>query len=116
MNEAALILLFFAGLLFAGGSILVSKLLAPSSKNPQKGEAYECGIPTVGTTWVQFNIGYYLFALLFLIFDIEIVFLFPWAVVVKKLGLFAFVEILIFLFIIFLGLLYAWKKKALKWF
>jgi NADH-quinone oxidoreductase subunit A len=89
--------------------------MAPTSSNPAKFEPYECGIPTKGTTWLQFNVGYYLFAILFLIFDVETVFVFPWAVVMKELGMVAFVEIVIFFFVLVLGLAYAWKKKALVW-
>ncbi len=98
-----------------GMGILISNLVAPSSYNEQKLEAYESGIPTIGASWVQFRVGYYLFAIMFLIFDVETVFIFPWAVVMKELGMVAFIEILIFFFILGLGLLYAWKKKALKW-
>lgn len=115
MGAASLILLIICGIAFSAGGLLLSKLIAQSSHNKQKGEAYECGIPTVGQSWVQFNVGYYLFALIFLIFDVELVFLYPWAVVVKKLGMFAFAEILVFIFILFLGFLYAHKKGALKW-
>lgn len=97
------------------GGIVTSALVAPKSKNISKAETYECGIETEGPSWLQFKVGYYLFAILFLIFDVETVFIFPWAVVMKQLGLVAFVEIIIFLFILTLGLLYAWKKGALKW-
>jgi len=115
MGPASLILLIICGIAFAGGGILVSKLLAKSSANIVKGEPYECGIPTTGTSWIQFNVGYYLFALIFLIFDVELVFTYPWAVAVKKIGMVGLVEIVIFMFILFMGLLYAWKKGALKW-
>jgi NADH:ubiquinone oxidoreductase subunit 3 (subunit A) len=115
MGSSALILLLIVGLSFAGGGILVSKVLAKSSKNPNKGEPYECGIPTSGTSWIQFNVGYYLFALIFLVFDVELVFMYPWAVAVKKIGMVGLVEIIVFMFILFMGLLYAWKKGALKW-
>lgn len=110
-----MILLILCGIAFAGGGIMLSNVLARSTKNKVKGEAYECGVPTIGKSWIQFNVGYYLFALLFLIFDVELVFLYPWAVVAKQSGWIAFVEILIFLFILFLGFLYAHKKGALKW-
>ena len=70
---------------------------------------------TIGSTWVQFKVGYYLFAILFLIFDVEVAFLIPWAVVFKGVGFVALIEVFIFLFILGLGLLYAWKKGALKW-
>ena len=115
MGPASMILLAICGIAFSAGGIMVAKLLAKSSFNPQKGQAYECGIPTQGKTWIQFNVGYYLFALIFLIFDVELVFLYPWAVVVKQAGWVALVEIIIFLFILFTGFLYAHKKGALKW-
>lgn len=103
------------GITFAAGGILLSNVLSKRSKNAQKGLPYECGVPTIGQSWIQFNVGYYLFALLFLIFDVELVFLYPWAVVVKEIGMPALIEIVIFMFILFLGFLYAHKKGALKW-
>lgn len=115
MGVASLILLLICGIAFAGGGILLSKALAKTSKNIHKGLPYECGIPTIGTSWIQFNVGYYLFALIFLVFDVELVFMYPWAVVAKEIGVVALVEILIFMFILFMGFLYAWKKGALKW-
>lgn len=115
MSSAALIMLIICGVAFAGGGILLSKVLAKTSDNTAKGEAYECGIPTTGTSWIQFNVGYYLFALIFLVFDVELVFLYPWATAVKATGLVAFIEIMIFMFILFMGLLYAYRKGALKW-
>jgi len=115
MGPSSLILLTIAAIAFAGGSIAVAKFFVKGTKNPAKGQAYECGIPTDTSPWNQFNIGYYLFALIFLIFDVELVFLYPWAVVVKQIGMSAFVEIIIFLFILFMGFLYAHKKGALKW-
>ena len=93
----------------------IARLISPRSYNPQKGEAYECGIPTRGRSWMQFKVGYYLFAILFLMFDIETVFLFPWATVVRDLGVMGLINILFFLFILVLGLVYAWKKGALEW-
>ena len=115
MGPVSLILLMFCGILFAGLAIGLGKILSIKKYNPEKGQAYECGIETQGTTWIQFNVGYYLYSLVFLIFDVEIVFLYPWAVVLKELGIFAFVEIIIFALFLFLGLLYAFKKKALTW-
>lgn len=115
MNSESLILFFILGVVLVGGAILFASLVAPKSTNLQKAEAYECGIPTFGISWIQFNIGYYLFAILFLIFDVETVFIFPWATVMKEIGPRAFVEILIFCAILGLGLLYAWKKRALRW-
>lgn len=97
------------------GAIVIGWLLAPKSKNAQKGEPYECGIPTRGTSWLQFKPGYYLFALLFLMFDVETVLLFPWATITKTLGQNGIFAILFFLVILVLGLAYAWKKGALEW-
>ena len=115
MGSTALIVLTLAAILFSAGGILVGKLFVKGSKNPQKGQPYECGIPTSTSPWKQFHVGYYLFALLFLIFDVELIFMYPWAVVVKQIGIVALVEIIIFIFILFLGFLYAHKKGALKW-
>ena len=115
MNNEWLILFFLVGASFVGLVLIFSGIVAPKSTNPQKFEPYECGIPTEGVTWLQFNVGYYLFAILFLVFDVETVLVFPWAVVMKETGLAAFIEILIFFFILGLGLLYAWKKHALIW-
>ena len=115
MGSAAIVFLIITGIAFAGGGILISRLLAKTSKYPVKGLPYECGIPTKGTSWIQFNVGYYLFALIFLVFDVELVFMYPWAVVVKRVGMVGLVEIVVFMFILFMGLVYAWKKGALKW-
>ena len=116
MGSASLIALTIAAILFSAGGILAAKVLVKGSVNSQKGQAYECGIPTTGSPWNQFNIGYYLFALIFLIFDVELIFLYPWAVVAKSMGWIAMIEIVIFFFILFIGFLYAHKKGALKWF
>lgn len=115
MTSESLILFFIVGVVLVGGAILFSTFIAPTSTNLQKSEAYECGVPTKGITWLQFNVGYYLYALLFLVFEVETVFIFPWAVVMKQIGMTAFIEILIFFAILGLGLLYAWKKHALIW-
>jgi NADH-quinone oxidoreductase subunit A len=115
MGAGSLILLIICGVLFSGATILMSRFLVPRTYNSQKLEAYECGVPTRGTSWVQYNVGYYLFALIFLVFDVEIVFLYPWATVLREVGMPAFIEILFFIFILFLGLLYAWRKGALRW-
>ena len=93
----------------------IAHAVSPRSFNPQKGEAYECGIPTRGKSWMQFKVGYYLFAILFLMFDVETVFLFPWAAVVQDLGVYGLAGILFFLVILVLGLAYAWRKGALEW-
>jgi NADH-quinone oxidoreductase subunit A len=115
MNSDWLILFFLVGAIFVGLVLIFSGYVAPKSTNPVKFDPYECGIPTQGVTWLQFNVGYYLFAILFLVFDVETVLVFPWAVVMKEVGIAAFIEIVIFFFILGLGLLYAWKKHALIW-
>jgi NADH:ubiquinone oxidoreductase subunit 3 (subunit A) len=115
MGPISLLVLIAAAVLFSAGGILIARLFVKGSVNPQKGQPYECGVPTQGSPWNQFHIGYYLFALLFLIFDLELIFMYPWAVVVKKIGIVALVEIVVFISILFLGFLYAHKKGALKW-
>jgi len=115
MGYEAIIVFFLSGVILVAGANALSNLISHKSDNEQKREPYECGVETIGPTWVQFKVGYYLFAILFLLFDIEVAFLVPWAVVFKEMGTVALVEILIFLFILGLGLLYAWKKRALRW-
>ncbi len=115
MGPSSLVVLIISAIAFSGIAILLARLVLKGTKNKQKGEPYECGIPTVGKTWIQLNVGYYLFALIFLIFDVELVFLYPWAVVAKSMGWVALIEIVIFFFILFVGFLYAHKKGALKW-
>ena len=97
------------------GAYVVAKLIGPRSYNPVKGQPFECGIPTRGTSWVLMHVGYYLFAILFLMFDIETVFLYPWAVAVSKFGPMALCSIGFFLLVLVFGLAYAWRKGALEW-
>lgn len=96
-------------------ALWLAGLISPRSFNPQKGEAYECGIPTRGESMAQFKVGYYLYAILFLMFDVECVFLFPWAVRVRELGGQGLICIAVFFSILVLGLVYAWRKGALQW-
>ncbi len=103
------------GAALVAAALLIARLISPSSYNPQKGEAYECGIPTRGESMAQFKVGYYLFAILFLMFDVETVFLYPWAVRVHELGTEGLTAIAVFFAIIVLGLVYAWRKGALEW-
>nr|BEI32562.1 NADH dehydrogenase subunit C [Weissia exserta] len=94
----------------------ISKIIAPiNRKGPEKLTSYESGIEPMGDAWIQFQIRYYMFALVFVIFDIETVFLYPWAMSFNNLGLSAFIEALVFVFILILGLVYAWRKGALEW-
>ena len=112
---AFLVLLMVAALLFAAGPLALAWLLAPKKPGPMKQDTYECGLESKGDAWVQFHVQYYLYAIIFVIFDIETIFLYPWAVAFNKLGLFAFVEMAIFLAILVGGLAYAWAKGVLEW-
>ena len=95
--------------------IAFSALIAPKKPNPVKQSTYECGMETVGDSWVQFKAQYYVFALVFLIFDVETVFLFPWALTLQALPLFAVLEGIIFIMILVVGFLYTWRKGMLEW-
>jgi NADH-quinone oxidoreductase subunit A len=103
------------GVGFVSLLLFVASLLRPRVITEKKLSPYECGMVPFGGEWSQFNVRFYIFALLFLIFDVEIVFLFPWAIILPKLGLAAFIQMMIFLIILILGLVYAWKKGVLKW-
>ncbi len=103
------------GIVFAALPIVASAILAPRRPNAAKSATYECGIETVGDTWVQMRVQYYIFALIFVIFDIEAVFLFPWAVAYNQLELYMVLEGVLFILILAGGLLYAWRKGALEW-
>jgi NADH-quinone oxidoreductase subunit A len=115
MESSAILLFFLTGISLVGIALLFSSYVPPRSSNPAKFEPYECGIESVGGSWLQYTVGYYLFAIIFLVFDVETIFIFPWAIVMREVGMTGFVEILIFFAILGLGLLYAWKKHALKW-
>nr|QGZ10212.1 NADH-plastoquinone oxidoreductase subunit 3 [Ageratum conyzoides] len=93
----------------------ISGFLAPSSKGPEKLSSYESGIEPIGDAWLQFRIRYYMFALVFVVFDVETVFLYPWAMSFDVLGVSVFVEAFIFVLILIVGLVYAWRKGALEW-
>jgi len=95
--------------------LAVAWLLRPHKPGAVKKSTYECGLETIGETWVQYKVQYYLYALVFVIFDVETMFLYPWAVAYHQLPLFALVEMLIFLLILVVGLAYAWRKGALEW-
>ena len=115
MYFTLLVVVILTAIALVAVALGIANAISPRSFNPQKGEAYECGIPTRGKSWMQFKVGYYLFAILFLMFDVETVFLFPWAVVVQDLGIYGLVSIIFFLVILVLGLAYAWRKGALEW-
>ncbi|MBQ8486203.1 MAG: NADH-quinone oxidoreductase subunit A [Prevotella sp.] len=115
MNFTLLITVLLTAVTLVAGAYIVAKLIGPRSYNKVKGEPYECGIPTHGTSWLPISVGFYLFAILFLMFDVETVFLYPWAVVVKDFGVMALLSIGFFLVVLVLGLAYAWRKGALEW-
>jgi NADH-quinone oxidoreductase subunit A len=108
------ILILVAALLPIAG-LGLAWLIRPKKPNPVKQSTYECGIETIGDAWVQFRAQYYIYALVFVVFDIEAVFLLPWAVAYNQLSLFALVEAVIFILILVLALAYAWRKGALRW-
>jgi len=94
---------------------IIGPLLRPNKPSAEKQTTYESGNIPIGDSWVRFNVKYYIFALLFVIFDVETLFLYPWAVAFNELGLFALVEMCIFIVLLIIGLLYAWRKKVLEW-
>lgn len=102
-------------ILFAAVSMGLAYLLRPRVPDAVKASTYECGIPSIGTTEIKTNIRFYVYALLFVIFEVETLYVYPWAVTAKQLGPIALVEMLIFLTILFLGLVFAWRKGALTW-
>ena len=105
----------FTALLIAIPILLRRFSIVPKKPNPVKSSTYECGMQPVGRAWVQFNFRYYFYALLFVVFDIQVVFLYPWASAIGELKLFALVEMLVFFFVLIVGFVYAWRKKVLEW-
>ncbi|MBI5078523.1 NADH-quinone oxidoreductase subunit A [Candidatus Saganbacteria bacterium] len=103
------------GILFVLAAFAAAFFLAPHRPGEKKLSPYECGEESVGTSWVQFNVRYYLIGLIFVIFDVEVIFLIPWALALKSLGAAAFVEMAVFIGVLLLGLAYAWRKGALEW-
>ncbi|PWH19171.1 MAG: NADH-quinone oxidoreductase subunit A [Anaerolineae bacterium] len=101
--------------IFPIAALIIPRILAPKKPNPLKTQTYECGIETVGDTWVQFKAQYYNFALVFLVFDVEIVFLFPWAVAFNQLPLYGVIVGILFIEVLVIGLIYAWRKGILEW-
>lgn len=95
--------------------LLIPKLIAPNKPNKEKITSYECGNETIGQAWIGFKNNYFLYAILFTAFDVETVFLYPWALSFQELGTFAFVEMFVFLVILLVGFWYAWKEGALEW-
>lgn len=95
--------------------LATSWLVRPKKPTPEKLATYECGLETIGETWVQFKTNYFMYAMIFVAFDVETIFLYPWAVQFRQLGTFAFVEMFIFIAILLIGFWYAWKEGALEW-
>ncbi|MBN6187059.1 NADH-quinone oxidoreductase subunit A [Aneurinibacillus sp. BA2021] len=114
-NYFIVVIFLLLGVLLPMVALTAARLLRPSNPTEEKRKTYESGVDPVGSSWVQFNVKYYIFALLFVVFDVETVFLYPWAVAYDSLGLFALVEMLIFIVLLVIGLIYAWKKKVLEW-
>ena len=112
-NYVLTFLIAGAGFVLIG--LTAARLFRPQRPNPHKSLPYECGEYSVGTSWVQYNVRYYLFAMLFVIFDVEAAFLIPWAVAYRSLDVTALAEMLVFLGILAVALIYAWKKGALTW-
>jgi NADH:ubiquinone oxidoreductase subunit 3 (subunit A) len=112
---AAIYAMVLLGVAFAAVTLIAAKLLRPKVEYARKLTTYECGMPAVGTTEVKLNIRFYVFALLFVLFDVETLFVYPWAVTTRELGPVAIAEMAIFIAILFLGLGYAWAKGALQW-
>ncbi|MEQ2528525.1 NADH-quinone oxidoreductase subunit A [Robertmurraya yapensis] len=115
-NNYLIVVVFLClGVILPVVALFLAKLLRPNVPSEAKYTTYESGNDPFNDSLVQFNVRYYIFALLFVIFDVETVFLYPWAVAYEKLGIFALIEMLIFVFMLLIGLVYAWKKKVLKW-
>ncbi len=114
-NSLPILALFTVAVMFATGSVVFSRLIGQKKPSAVKLAPYECGMPLIGTARERFDIKFYIIAMLFIVFDIEVAFLYPWAVMFKKLGVFGFVEMGVFVFILLVGYVYVWKKGALEW-
>ena len=119
-NYGLIGLFFVVVLLFSLSMVIIPVVLrilkiVPNHPNPVKNSIFECGMETIGKTWVQFNFRYYFYALVFLALDVLVVFLYPWAVQLRELGITSLIIVLVFVFIILIGYIYAWKKKVLEW-
>ena len=110
-----IILFLIIALILSAGFILINFLLSPNNPDPEKLSAYECGFEPFNDSRMEFDVRFYLVAILFIIFDLEIAFLFPWAISLGAIGVFGFVSMMIFLFILTIGFIYEWKKGALDW-
>ncbi len=114
-NYLPVLLFILVGIAFGFLPILMGRMLGPHRPNPEKLSAYECGFEPFEDARMKFDVRYYLVAILFILFDLEIAFLFPWAIVLKEIGMFGFVAMMIFLGVLVVGFIYEWKKGALEW-
>ncbi|MDE5414705.1 NADH-quinone oxidoreductase subunit A [Alkalihalobacterium chitinilyticum] len=114
-NYLVVAVFILLGIILPLVALTAGRFLRPSNPTKEKQTTYESGVEPTGSSWVQFNVRYYMFALLFVLFDVETVFLYPWAVAYDYLGIFALIEMVIFMFMLLIGLIYAWKKKVLTW-
>lgn len=118
-NYSTIGIFFVLTIAFPIMALALAWIFRPKPKNREGDEkltTYECGVDTIGRSWIRFRVNYFLYALVFLAFDVETIFLFPWAVKFNSLGIFAFIEMLIFIAILLIGLWYAWKEGALQWY
>jgi NADH-quinone oxidoreductase subunit A len=115
MNFGPIFIFFMLAVIVVFASLLANRLLAPRKPDPVKLSTYECGEEPVGSPWIRFNTRFYVIALIFIVFDVEVLFLFPWAVNLKELGIFAWLEMAVFIAILAVGLAYVWAKGDLEW-
>ncbi len=115
MSYGPIFIFFVASVAIVFAAMLANRLLAPHKPNPAKLTTYECGEEPVGSPWIRFNSRFYVIALIFIVFDVEVLFMFPWAVNLKELGMFAWLEMAVFILILAVGLAYVWAKRDLEW-
>jgi NADH-quinone oxidoreductase subunit A len=111
----SVVILFALSAIVVGTMVSLNRLLGPRATSVVKMQPFECGNPPTGSAWGRFTIRFYMTAILFIVFDVEVVFLYPWAILFRELGLFGFFEMVFFLLILGVGLAYAWRKGALEW-
>ncbi len=115
-NYAVIAVLILGAFIFAGAAILLSRIFQPRKQYPEKSDTYECGFETNGSSWISFRSSYFVYALVYLIFEVEVIFLYPWAVEFQMLGLFAIIEMIIFFSLLIAAFIFAWKEGAFKWY
>jgi NADH-quinone oxidoreductase subunit A len=114
-NYVPILILIFVGIAFGAGTLVASQLIGRPRPNPAKAATYECGVPPVGTARERFPIKFFIVCMIFILLDVDAAFLYPWALVLRELGLFGFVEMVLFIGILGGGFVYAWKTGALDW-